>query len=562
MAKPIITFSKADQFFTNSGVIASGYQLFIYEAGTSTKLTTYTDSTKATSNDNPMILNSSGRLDNDIYIAQSAKFVLATDTDTDPPTSPIWTVDNIVSINQLWQITSTPKTDDYTTLETDIHKLILFDVTSASKTASLLAASTAGAGYLQTIKKVDSSTNTVTIDPNSSENMDGTGHSTIVLRNQNDAVSFMSDGTNWKIISLYFGEAIQDGSSVFTFSKGITVTSGTITLTSGNLVLTSGNATLTSGDLTLTSGNLNMTLGDLTMTDGNLTLSSGNTSITDEDSRTNTVDDIQTLTSTTSGTPAAGIGIGTLYRAESADESPSEFGRISFAATDVTAASEDTDFTIQTRVAGAALSDAYKFRVTDTSNYIVTGAPSAERTITFPDYDFPIGRGWEYISETTASGATSVEFTSLSTSYNAYMIIVDNLYPATDNTDLYMTVSNNNGSSYGSTNYHYGKLVYRGTPATANQSATGAAKFNLIQNMGNNNDSAHNYYLNILLTNPAVTSQSIGVDWRAGGVEQTDVATGQWGFGICQSTTAVNAVKFAQSSGNINGRFILYGIRT
>ena len=85
------------QFFDNNGDPASGYQLFAYEAGTTTKLDTYSDVTLATPNTNPIILDSAGRAT--IFLqAASYKFQLADPTDTDPPTSPIWTVDNVGSV--------------------------------------------------------------------------------------------------------------------------------------------------------------------------------------------------------------------------------------------------------------------------------------------------------------------------------------------------------------------------------------------------------------------------------------------------------------------------------
>lgn len=73
----------------------SGAQLFFYEAGTSTKLDTYSDQSLSTANDNPIVLNSSGYPDVDIFLQDQAyKVVLAPSTDTDPPTSAIWTADN------------------------------------------------------------------------------------------------------------------------------------------------------------------------------------------------------------------------------------------------------------------------------------------------------------------------------------------------------------------------------------------------------------------------------------------------------------------------------------
>ncbi len=85
------------QFFNpnNSGSPAAGYKLFTYRAGTSTKQATYTDSSGSVQNANPIILDSNGRASvwNDVSL--SYKYVVAPPNDTDPPTSPVWTQDNI-----------------------------------------------------------------------------------------------------------------------------------------------------------------------------------------------------------------------------------------------------------------------------------------------------------------------------------------------------------------------------------------------------------------------------------------------------------------------------------
>jgi len=90
------------KYLDDNSVLANGYQLFFYIAGTATKQNTFTDSGLGTPNPNPIILNARGEPDNagspiDIYLTPglSYKVVLATDTDTDPPTSPVWSVDNV-----------------------------------------------------------------------------------------------------------------------------------------------------------------------------------------------------------------------------------------------------------------------------------------------------------------------------------------------------------------------------------------------------------------------------------------------------------------------------------
>lgn len=82
-------------FLDNNGNPAVGYQLFTYIAGTTTKLTTYTESDLLSSNTNPIVLDAAGRAT--IFLAPdlSYKFVLAPDDDTDPPVAPLWTVDNV-----------------------------------------------------------------------------------------------------------------------------------------------------------------------------------------------------------------------------------------------------------------------------------------------------------------------------------------------------------------------------------------------------------------------------------------------------------------------------------
>ncbi len=95
-------FSPIPQWVDSSGAPAVGYKVFHYVAGsTSTKVDTYTDSTGSVANANPIILNALGEPSTQIWLTQgqSYKMVLAPSTDTDPPTTPIFTVDNLYGIN-------------------------------------------------------------------------------------------------------------------------------------------------------------------------------------------------------------------------------------------------------------------------------------------------------------------------------------------------------------------------------------------------------------------------------------------------------------------------------
>lgn len=82
--------------FDDLGIIVPGGKLFTYAAGTSNKLATYTDVAGTVANTNPIILDAAGRVPSGFYLLPASyKFVFAPATDTDPPTNPIRTQDNI-----------------------------------------------------------------------------------------------------------------------------------------------------------------------------------------------------------------------------------------------------------------------------------------------------------------------------------------------------------------------------------------------------------------------------------------------------------------------------------
>lgn len=84
-----------------NGIPANGAKLFTYVAGSSTKQATYTDAAGLTAQSNPILLNSRGEPAQPIWLTEglSYKFVFAPATDSDPPVSPIRTIDNITGIN-------------------------------------------------------------------------------------------------------------------------------------------------------------------------------------------------------------------------------------------------------------------------------------------------------------------------------------------------------------------------------------------------------------------------------------------------------------------------------
>ena len=90
---------------------------------------------------------------------------------------------------------SSPSTDQTLSAPTGVEEAYIY-TPSANITVNLAAAATAGSGFKYQIK--NRSTNTITIDPNGSEAIDGS--STFALSTQNASVTLLTDGSNWFII--------------------------------------------------------------------------------------------------------------------------------------------------------------------------------------------------------------------------------------------------------------------------------------------------------------------------------------------------------------------------
>lgn len=106
-------FGAGAQLLDNSGKVLAGGKIYTYSAGSTTAAATYTTATQSVSNANPIILDSSGRLAQEIWLTSgtSYKFVV-----TDSVGNPVgYTYDNISGVNDFislsaseWILGSTP----------------------------------------------------------------------------------------------------------------------------------------------------------------------------------------------------------------------------------------------------------------------------------------------------------------------------------------------------------------------------------------------------------------------------------------------------------------------
>ncbi len=84
------------QFFDNNGIPLAGGLLYTYAAGTTTPQATYTTSAGNVANANPVVLDSAGRIANQVWLTEGQvyKFELRTSAGVT-----IWTKDDISGVN-------------------------------------------------------------------------------------------------------------------------------------------------------------------------------------------------------------------------------------------------------------------------------------------------------------------------------------------------------------------------------------------------------------------------------------------------------------------------------
>lgn len=179
------------------------------------------------------------------------------------------------------------------------------------------------------------------------------------------------------------------------------------------------------------------------------------------------------------------------------------------------------------------------------------------------------------ISTTTASDVSAVEFTELSTAstYSHYKIILDNVTASTDNAAIFYAQFGTGGASptyYTSSNYQsVGVSSYAGVASMGQHQAYNVAQMNLGYSTSSGYAFPGNTFeylsgtINLFRFADANHQPSIVFQFHApvsGNVEQSMAGSGS----VVQSASFGNATAFKLycSTGNINGTFTLYGVKS
>jgi len=355
------------QFFDANGDPLVGGKLYTYAAGTTTPLATYTDSTGATPNTNPIILDSRGEA-NVWLTAASYKFELKTSAD-----ALIWTVDNISNALNLSQL--------------------LANSGSAANPPYTFAADPDTGMYLQAVGQLGLSANGTPV-------MRAT--STTMIIGQSGGLNDV-DTTVYGDVSVNgLLEVVSSADPSQAFYRPTNTPSasiGRVTWEGFNASAVRSSYARIQGEITAnTTGAHTGSLNFYTATSGAITekvridavgrvgigtnAPTTNLHVQATDLVNSSVTSVLRLDHQTSGSPSSGIGVGAEFAVETASGNTEVGAAIEAIATSVTAGSENFALVFKTMSAGATAAE--RVRITDAGNVGIGlggGAPNTRLTV-------------------------------------------------------------------------------------------------------------------------------------------------------------------------------------
>ena len=177
-----------------------------------------------------------------------------------------------------------------------------------------------------------------------------------------------------------------------------------------------------------------------------------------------------------------------------------------------------------------------------------------------------------FIKKLTASSSATISFVDgssdvvLDDTYKEYLFTFNNIHPATDNASFSVNFSIDGGSNYNVTKTTtYFRAIHWENDTTAFGYDTGgdlaqSTDFqNIITVIGADNDQSGTGYMHLF--NPSSTTFAKHFIVNAQKAHYLDISVNEFYAGYGNTTSAVDAVQFKMSSGNIDaGDICLYGI--
>ena len=171
--------------------------------------------------------------------------------------------------------------------------------------------------------------------------------------------------------------------------------------------------------------------------------------------------------------------------------------------------------------------------------------------------------GFVHLSTITASGASTVDVeTTLDATYDAYKLIVTDYTAATDGQQVQILMKI--GGSYLTSGYHFASITDdvnqggRTDRSGSKYSETGDSYIMMGLSYGNDAHATANFVIDIY--NPADTAIAHIIRYEGTYFEDDNDIHALQGCGANNTTGALTGLRIKAGSGNISGRFRLYGI--
>jgi hypothetical protein len=173
------------------------------------------------------------------------------------------------------------------------------------------------------------------------------------------------------------------------------------------------------------------------------------------------------------------------------------------------------------------------------------------------------------LSEQTASSSANISFTSgIDSTYPIYKFEFIDIHPSVNNTNLEFNLSIDGGSNYNVTKTSTFVFVTHNESSTetvlsyspASDLAQSTSNQRLSLSIGTDNDQSGSGYLHLF--NPSSTTFVKHFISRSDSYSHDDYSRDGYSAGYGNTTSAVDAIQFSMSSGNIDDGIIkMYGIK-
>jgi hypothetical protein len=166
----------------------------------------------------------------------------------------------------------------------------------------------------------------------------------------------------------------------------------------------------------------------------------------------------------------------------------------------------------------------------------------------------------EKISETTVSSAvSSVTLTGIDSTYEVYLLTLNNVSPATVNADVFLRVTES-GTASSDSDYDLSYKLLRTDTTYTNIALTNQAQWQISGSL--ENEAGKTFNGNCYIFNASNSSEYTFITMENSYLADDGTFLGHQGGGVYTQTTAVDGVSISFDTGNIDaGTFKLYGLK-